>query len=221
MDIFIIILLFIAAYLLGSIPGGYLLTTFIKNDDIRKYGSNSTGATNATRVLGIGYGILAGLIDVLKGMIVPSILMIFNLTNYSEVIIANNVINILPLYGIFAVIGHIFPLYLNFKGGKAVATSFGLALLFSPYLALLGVVAFIIIFLITKYVSLGSIFGSTIILIATFIFYLLEIPLLGRPIIEIEVLITYFILVGIIWIRHIPNIKRLLKGEENRVKRIK
>lgn len=221
MDAFIIILLIIASYLLGSIPGGYLLTKFVKNEDIRSYGSKSTGATNTTRVLGIGFGILAGVIDVLKGMIVPAVLMIFNLTSYSEIIIANKVVNILPFYGIFAVIGHIYPIYLNFKGGKAVATSFGVALLFSPFLALIGIITFIIIFLITKYVSLGSILGSTIILIGTFIFYLLEIPLFGRPILELEVLITYFILVSIIWLRHIPNIKRLLNKTENRVERIK
>lgn len=217
MNTTIIIILFIASYLLGSIPSGYVLTKLVKNIDIRSQGSKSTGATNTTRVLGLKYGILAMLMDALKGILIPIILLIFSLTNLYEITLFNHTINILSYYGLFAVIGHIFPIYLNFKGGKAVATSFGVLALLSPYIAIIGVIVFIIIVILTDYVSLSSILGSIIILIVAALASFLDIPILNNPIILTETLICYLILVIIIIIRHIPNIKRLINGNENKV----
>lgn len=221
MNTLIIITLFITSYLLGSIPSGYLLTKLVKNDDIRNHGSQSTGATNTTRVLGLKYGIIAMLFDGLKGIIVPITLTLLNLTSLYNITLFNKSFNIIAFYGVFAVIGHIYPVFLNFKGGKAVATSFGVALFLSPYLGLLGIILFIIIVAITDYVSLGSVIGSIILVIIATITSLLKIQIFNSPLMPIETAIALIILVIIIVLRHIPNIKRLLNGTENKVSKMK
>lgn len=221
MNTTIIIILFITSYLLGSIPSGYLLTKIVKNDDIRNHGSKSTGATNTTRVLGLKFGIIAMLFDALKGIIIPIVLTVFKLTDLYNITVFNNSINIIAYYGIFAVIGHIYPIFLNFKGGKAVATSFGVAAFISPYLALIGVLLFIIITALTDYVSLGSIIGSSILSIIALITSLLDIRIFNSPVIPIETSIAFIILVTIIILRHLPNINRLINGTENKVSKMK
>ena len=221
MNTTIIIILFITSYILGSIPSGYLLTKLVKNDDIRNHGSQSTGATNTTRVLGLKFGILAMLFDALKGIIIPIISTVFKLTDLYNITLFNKSINIIAYYGIFAVIGHIYPVFLNFKGGKAVATSFGVAAFLSPYLAILGVLLFILITALTDYVSLGSIIGSAILAIIALITSLLNIKIFNSPVIPIETSIAFIILVTIIILRHLPNIKRLLNGTENKVSQMK
>lgn len=221
MNTTIIIILFITSYLLGSIPSGYLLTKIVKNDDIRNHGSKSTGATNTTRVLGLKFGIIAMLFDALKGIIIPIVLTVFKLTDLYNITVFNNSINIIAYYGIFAVIGHIYPIFLNFKGGKAVATSFGVAAFISPYLALIGILLFIIITALTDYVSLGSIIGSSILSIIALITSLLDIRIFNSPVIPIETSIAFIILVTIIILRHLPNINRLINGTENKVSKMK
>lgn len=210
MTIIIIILLIAAAYLLGSIPGGYLLTKLVRNEDIRDHGSKSTGATNTTRVLGWKLGLVAALIDIVKGIIVIAILDIFQLREFYEI----GTINILPLYGIVAVIGHVFPIYLNFKGGKAVATSCGIVAYFTWPIALLGILVFILIIHFTKYVSLGSILTAISLFLVAAVIHLID-PLIIPN--SLEIVVSYFILVIIIIIRHIPNIKRLINGDELKI----
>lgn len=210
MTIIIIILLIAAAYLLGSIPGGYLLTKLVRNEDIRDHGSKSTGATNTTRVLGWKLGLVAALIDIVKGIIVIAILDIFQLREFYEI----GTINILPLYGIVAVIGHVFPIYLNFKGGKAVATSCGIVAYFTWPIALLGILVFILIIHFTKYVSLGSILTAIFLFLVAAVIHLID-PLIIPN--SLEIVVSYFILVIIIIIRHIPNIKRLINGDELKI----
>ena len=121
MNYLLIFLLLISSYLLGSFPSGYILVKYVKKTDIRTEGSKNTGATNTTRILGAKYGFIALLIDAIKGIIIMSILIIFQL----EQLYIVNGINLLAIYGLFAVLGHVFPVFLNFRGGKAVATSFG------------------------------------------------------------------------------------------------
>lgn len=205
MTTFIIILLLIAAYLLGSIPGGYILTKLVRNEDIRDYGSKSTGATNTTRVLGWRLGACAAIFDILKGIIVMAILKIFKLEQFYLI----GAINILSLYGIASVIGHVFPVFLNFKGGKAVATSLGVVTFLTWPIGLLGILFFIIFIGITKIVSLTSVLATTLLFITSLILFFI-IP----DYLTIELLITYFILNVIIVIRHIPNIKRIINGTE-------
>lgn len=219
MNYLLVSLLFILSYLLGSFPTGYILTKRIKNIDIREHGSNSTGATNTTRVLGLKYGLITILGDCLKGIIIMAILLIFNLEQLY--LFDNDKINILPLYGFFAVIGHIYPIYLNFKGGKAVATSFGIVLFLSPLMALIGALVFILIVIFTKYVSLGSILGAISIFISTMIFSVFNIKTIvlgsNNNIIPIEYPIIIGLLTLIIIVRHRENIKRLIHNNENKI----
>lgn len=215
MNYLIILSFIILSYLFGSIPTGYLLAKLVKNIDVREHGSKNTGATNTTRVLGFKFGALTALLDVIKGIVVMALLFyIKELEPFYLIQIKNQTINILALYGAFAVIGHVFPIFLKFKGGKAVATSFGVVTFLTPMVAIISLIFFVISVIITKYVSLTSLISALVILILTFIFYIFEINILSEVILEF--VITYAILVAIVFIRHKDNIKRLLKGEENK-----
>lgn len=205
------IALLVIAYLLGSIPFGYLIGKS-KGVDIREHGSKNIGATNTGRVLGFRYAVLTYFLDLFKGFIIVGL---FTLN-----IISDEYCLISPmLYGIAAVLGHTFPIFLKFKGGKAVATSGGVILAFSPIIFFSALVLFIIITLIFRYVSLGSIIGTIYILIAS----LVETYLRGGfsnsdQLINVYFPIGCFILALIIIIRHRANIIRLIKKEESKIK---
>lgn len=217
MQITIIIALFIIAYILGSIPGGYIITKLVKKEDIRKYGSKSTGATNTTRVLGFKLGLVAALIDVFKGVIVIFILRLFKLEQYYII----NGINILAYYGLASVIGHIYPLFLNFNGGKAVATSFGVVLFLNPLIALSGILVFILVAKLSNYVSLSSMVAALAIFTFSLLAYLFNIKYLNYKPLNKETVIAYFIFFAIIVYRHKSNIKRLINGNENKFSDLK
>lgn len=217
MEITLIILLFIISYLLGNIPGGYLIMKITRKEDIRNYGSKSTGATNTTRILGFKLGLLAGLIDVTKGMIVPIVLTLFKLNG---LIYVNN-FNLIAYYGLAAVIGHIYPIFLGFRGGKAVATSLGVALFLNPYIAILGVLVFILVAKLSNYVSLSSMIAALFIGVFAHIQFIFGFNILGIKPLDLESVIAIYICVLIIIYRHIPNIKRMIKGEENKVSDLK
>ena len=217
MEITLIILLFIISYLLGSIPGGYLIMKITRKEDIRNYGSKSTGATNTTRILGFKLGLLAGLIDVTKGMIVPIVLTLFKLNG---LIYINN-FNLIAYYGLAAVIGHIYPIFLGFRGGKAVATSLGVALFLNPYIAILGVLVFILVAKLSNYVSLSSMIAALFIGVFAHLQFIFGFNILGIEPLDLESVIAIYICVLIIIYRHIPNIKRMIKGEENKVSDLK
>lgn len=191
----IAILCVIGSYLVGSVPFGLLLSRG-SGIDIRSQGSKNIGATNVTRLLGKKRGALTLLCDLLKG-IVPMVLasLLLRGAPQSEIFVG--------VCGLAAVLGHMFPLYLRFHGGKGVATSLGVFLFLQP-LAVLGCVAvFVLSVRLSGFVSLGSLFGSISILLWL---WLLNAPgwmlLLGACI------------VGLIWFKHYPNIQRLLKGQE-------
>src|SRR3989339_755197 len=149
-----IFLLMVLSYFLGSIPSGLIIGKVFKNIDIREFGSKNTGATNAVRVLGFRYGIFAFIFDSLKGALV--ILLVFLINNPSLYLVSEYNINISSLYGAVAVLGHVFPIYINFKGGKAVATSAGMIFAIEPWLALSVIIIFFIFFFATRYVSISS-----------------------------------------------------------------
>ncbi|WP_162140319.1 glycerol-3-phosphate 1-O-acyltransferase PlsY [Haploplasma axanthum] len=222
MNLLIIIILGILSYLLGSIPSGYLIAKIVRKIDIRKLGSNSTGATNTSRVLGFKYGLLALFFDALKGIIIMAILVIFKLDQYYIVNIFDNPTNILAIYGLISVIGHIYPIFLNFKGGKAVATSFGVVLFLTPLLALMGVFILVSIVYITKYVSLASIITGVSIFLVSIFFAIFNVNIMkdmatpGLPLIPIEYAIVYGLMASIIILKHKQNIIRLISGEENK-----
>ncbi|MDY0278314.1 MAG: glycerol-3-phosphate 1-O-acyltransferase PlsY [Acholeplasma sp.] len=222
MHFIIIILLFILSYLLGSIPSGYLIAKAVKKIDIRKLGSNNFGATNTSRVLGFKYGLLALFFDSIKGIIIMAILSIFDLKQYYIVEILGTKANILALYGMFAVLGHVFPIFLNFKGGKAVATSFGVVIFLTPLLTLVGIFVFVLIVYLTKYVSLASMITSVAIFLTCMFLSIFSVsvmtymatPLL--PLIPFEYATVYGFLATIIVLKHKQNIARLIRGEENK-----
>jgi len=208
-DILICISLLLASYLLGAIPFGLIISK-IKKIDLRKEGSGNIGSTNAFRVLGFWPGMLAAFLDVLKGSIIIII---------TYLLIRNNLYNnlLFPsssffyiLYGMPAVFGHCFSIYLKFKGGKGVATSLGVVLVTFPYLALGIILVFILVVLITKYVSLGSVIGGALATITSFILFPIAYNNFLYP-------ICLLILLILIVIKHIPNFIRLKNHTENKV----
>ncbi|MCK9235503.1 MAG: glycerol-3-phosphate 1-O-acyltransferase PlsY [Acholeplasmataceae bacterium] len=213
MTVYYIFLLMILSYLLGSIPSGLLIGKIFKKIDIREHGSKNTGATNAIRVLGFRYGVFAFIFDVLKGAIVIAIVAL--LKDESLYLIGTQQINIASLYGMVAVLGHVFPVYIHFRGGKAVATSAGMILAIEPYVILGAFVLFLVIFYTTRYVSLSSMIAAASILLYFFIRVFFEHPSynLATRIIDFFVIV---ILASIIFIRHKSNYQRLKAGTENR-----
>ncbi|MBA8778430.1 glycerol-3-phosphate 1-O-acyltransferase PlsY [Staphylococcus schleiferi subsp. coagulans] len=190
----VIALLFIASYLIGSIPSGYLIGKIFFKKDIREYGSGNTGATNSFRVLGKPAGFAVTFFDIFKGFIVVFLPALFNVEIHGL------------LVGIFAIIGHVYPIYLKFRGGKAVATSAGVLLAVNPILLLILALIFFIILKVTKYVSLSSIIAAICCVIGSF--FISDYVLLITSI-AVSVLLIY---------RHSSNIKRIIKGTEPKIK---
>lgn len=201
------IIYFIICYLLGSIPSGLIIGKWVKNVDIREYGSGNLGGTNAIRVLGKTLGSVVAIMDVLKGGLSVLLAQIVFQTDIQPII-----------FGIAAVLGHIFPLFAKFRGGKAVATSGGVILFASPPIFLIAITTFVITLLISKYVSLSSTLVSFIIFIASVIAYHYNnIPFFKQFNSDESLVITIFVLFLFIVIRHIPNYKRLIRGTERKV----
>ncbi len=183
----------VIAYLLGSIPSGVWIGKLFYQKDIREYGSGNTGATNTFRILGVKAGIVALVLDVLKGT-AATLLPIYLNTNIHPVFI-----------GVFAILGHIYSAYIHFKGGKAVATSAGVALALHPIFLLIFVGVFLIILFISSTVSLASI--SAVFLAAIGSLFIND-PLFSVVVWLLALVILYL---------HRENIKRLRKGTESKV----
>lgn len=183
------------AYLLGCFSSAYILGKITKNIDIREYGSGNAGATNAYRVMGKKIGALTFILDILKGVV--------------AVTIGNYLLGFDGglLAGIFVVLGHNFPVFLNFKGGKGVATSFGVLMMTNWKVGLICLIVGVTVILLTKYVSLGSISASIAAPIVTSI-------VIDNVDKNYYLTICFLALLSII--RHGSNIRRLLRGEENR-----
>ena len=206
-----IFLLMVLSYFLGSIPSGLIIGKVFKKIDIRQYGSKNTGATNAVRVLGFKYGIFAFIFDLLKGALV--IFLVFLIGNPELYLVSKYEINIASIYGAAAVLGHVFPIYINFKGGKAVATSAGMIFAIEPWVAVGVIVLFLIIFLITRYVSLSSTIAASAVLLYFIIRVFLEHELFNLAT-RIMDLVIITLLATLIFVRHKANYKRLKMGTE-------
>ncbi len=156
-------LLIVFAYLVGAIPMSIIVGKLTKGVDIRNYGSGNPGTTNAIRVLGRKLGLVVFLLDVLKGGFVILLIRVglFELTEVFHPL----------LYGIAAAVGHIFPVFLKFKGGKAVATSVGAFLFYSPLVGVIGLLMYLLGLKLTRYVSVGSCTGAASVLILSYIVY--------------------------------------------------
>jgi acyl phosphate:glycerol-3-phosphate acyltransferase len=185
------------AYLLGSIPFGYLLVRIFRKQDIRATGSGNIGATNVARSGAKGLGIATLLLDLGKAFAAVKIAQYIAPGNYDLAVAA----------AVAAILGHIFPVWLGFRGGKGVASALGvfLALTWPSALAILGV--FLVVFLITRYVSLASIIAAAVFPLFGFYFVPFKTPIVIAGFLFIPLLII---------IKHHENIRRLLSGTESR-----
>jgi glycerol-3-phosphate acyltransferase PlsY len=202
------LLIAVAAYLLGSIPTGYLLIRIFRHEDIRAIGSGNIGATNVLRSGGKGLGLATFLIDMLKGCAAVYLGRLAAISLIAHGLPIESIRNIEALAALSAVLGHMFPPWLRFRGGKGVATGFGVFLVAAPLAALAAITVFILTILITRYVSLGSVLGS-----ASFPIFAFLLVHGDRPPFFIAV---QFIVAGLIIAKHAPNIQRLLTGKESR-----
>ncbi|OAS82096.1 MULTISPECIES: glycerol-3-phosphate 1-O-acyltransferase PlsY [Metabacillus] len=188
-------IIFILAYLLGSIPSGLIVGKLGYGIDIREHGSGNLGGTNTFRTLGVKAGLIVTSADILKGTLASALPTLF----------LNSELNPL-LVGVFAVIGHTYPIFAKFKGGKAVATSAGLLLYSAPVMFITILAFFFIVLYITKYVSLSSMLAGVYGIIYSL--FTKEIPL-----IIVISLLTIFVIY-----RHRANIKRIINKTEPKVK---
>jgi len=203
MHIVVNILITILAYLLGSIPTSIWISRSFFNIDIRDYGSGNAGATNTFRVLGIKAGIVVFVVDILKGFLAVNLIY---LTDF-YIPDSGDYINIQLLLGIAAMLGHIFPIYAGFRGGKGVATLFGVicAISFYPTLIMAGI--FVLTLVITRYVSLSS-------MISGFSFPVLIIVIFKET--TPSLVIFSLIMAVLMLFTHQKNIERLLNKEEKK-----
>jgi acyl phosphate:glycerol-3-phosphate acyltransferase len=197
----------IVAYLFGSIPTAVWLGKAFYGVDVREYGSGNAGATNTFRVLGKKAGIPVMLIDILKGFTATNLAFFIGVSTTGGP--HSNYISYQLALGIAAVMGHLFPVFAGFRGGKGIATLFGMVLAINLAAALLCVIVFVIVLLITRYVSLSSIMGGFTYLIGVTFFY-------NRYTNNLVVIFGMCICL-LILVTHQKNIERLLKGTESRV----
>jgi glycerol-3-phosphate acyltransferase PlsY len=201
------ILALILAYLFGSIPTAVWIGQAFYNIDVREYGSGNAGATNTFRVLGKKAGIPVMLLDILKGWTATNLAYIIGVSTtgaYHSIAFTNYALAL----GVAAVMGHLFPIFAGFRGGKGVATLFGMILAINLPASLLCVLVFIVTLLISRYVSLASIMaGFTYPIGVTFIF----------PVYIKSVIIYGMCICVLILVTHQKNIERLLKGRESKV----
>lgn len=188
------VLALICGYLLGNISTSYIIGRLTKNIDIRRFGSGNAGATNTLRVLGLKAGIMVFLVDILKGMV--AVFIGFILAGTPGGMIS----------GAAAVAGHIWPIFLGFKGGKGVATSFGVLIVLFPLVAFIMFVVFVLLVGTTKLMSLGSIVVALLLPILLILF--------GY---ELYFLFYGLFLSSLIVYLHKANISRLLAGKENKI----
>ncbi len=181
-------------YLVSSIPFGYIIFFILKKDDIRKYGSGNIGATNVLRNAGKLAGILTAILDISKALI-PILVSLHYLPKEKALFV-----------WLATVLGHIFPIYLKFKGGKGVSTAVGGALIIDWRVFILFILLFLITIFLSRMVSLSSLVGSITLPVGFFYFYKKPLFLL------IPLLITI-----LIYIRHISNIKRIIAGNERKI----
>ena len=183
------------AYILGSIPSGVWVGKYFYKMDIREYGSGNMGTTNTFRVLGKKAGILVLFMDILKG--------------YIPMVVAQQVLAVeqsLVLYiGLFAILGHVYPVFAHFRGGKAVATITGVMLAYQPILTICCMIAFLITLLLFRMVSLSSI-------VSVLVGVAISFTTCDSTLKIVAVIAASFII-----IRHRTNIKRIMEGTENKV----
>lgn len=211
MEILAIAIALVLSYLLGSIPTAVWFGKSLYGVDVREHGSGNPGATNTFRVLGKRAGTIVMLADIIKGMAATSLARILLNLGFIE---EHNLVTFKLILGVIAVTGHIFSIFISFKGGKGVATLLGMMIAIHYEVALLCIVIFLITLLISKYVSLSSIIGAL-----SFPALLLLVPRFktNEPLL---VIFGFFLFIVIVWTHH-KNIRRIIEGEENKTYLIK
>jgi len=203
MNIPLIVITFILSYLLGSIPTSVWVGKTFHGIDVRDHGSGNAGATNVIRVLGWKTGIPVMLVDVAKGWLSAYLPVLFSLAESNS----GQLISLQIFTGLAAIIGHVFPVFAGFRGGKGVGTTFGVLLALHPLLTLSCIGVFLIILFATGYVSVSSM--SAGLAFPIFLFTIFHTPSLVFKIFSVFVAIALIL-------THRKNIKRLLKGEESK-----
>lgn len=199
-------LLIVIAYLIGSIPTAVWVSKAFFGIDIREYGSGNAGATNTFRVLGSRWGTFVMIIDMLKGVAATSlyILLPYYMSGANEWDRTNFMVGL----GLAAVLGHIFPIWADFRGGKGVATLFGMILAIQPVVAVLCVGIFLLVLYLTRFVSLSSILASVAFAVFILVIFNEKEPLYRAFAIAVALLVI---------LTHQKNITRLLRGSESKV----
>ena len=196
-------MLVVLAYLLGSIPTSIWVSKAVFGIDIRQYGSGNPGATNTFRVLGSKWGTFVMITDISKGVIATSLYILIPFYLQNELARTNFMI----VLGMAAVLGHIFPIWADFKGGKGVATILGMALAIQPIVALICIIVFLITLFTTRFVSLSS-------MLASVVFMVLILFIFNEK--ETSYRVFAIIVALMVVVTHQKNIGRLLNGKENK-----
>lgn len=199
MDILIDTVFVILSYLLGSVSTGYLIAKYIYKIDLKTVGSGNIGATNVLRTLGKKLGVLTLVGDAMKGVIPTVFALVYKPAPINQPLVF--------FCALFAFLGHLFPFYLKFKGGKGVATALGIAIVLFPLQTLLCAIVFFVAVLKTRMVSLGSILAA------------LSLPVFVSFKAQTGYQITLSIIISVLIIfKHKDNIHRILEGKENKLK---
>ena len=196
-----ILLILAIAYLIGSIPSGYLVVRAKEGEDVRRTGSGGTGATNVSRLAGKGAGILTLILDVIKGAFVVFLAGLlsdglFPLIDWT-----------IAFAGLLAILGHIFPVFLRFRGGKGVATALGVFVVIAPLVVVIALLVFAATFALTRFVSLASLVAISSIAVTILLLSLFD-PL------ELPYAIGALLSAGLVIFAHRENIQRLWRGTE-------
>ena len=191
------------SYLIGSIPFSIIAGKLLKGIDIREFGSGNAGATNTFRILGKQAGIPVLLLDILKGYLAVNLVWYTSYVPLTELYI-----NLQLTFGIAAVLGHVFPLYVGFRGGKGVATLLGFMLAVFPESAIISITVFVLTLFVSKYVSLSSIIAG--------IFFPFGVYYLSDTLVPTMMIFAIFVPILLI-ATHQRNIERLVRGNENKV----
>jgi acyl phosphate:glycerol-3-phosphate acyltransferase len=198
------VLFIVFAYLIGSIPTAVWISRYFFGVDIREYGSGNAGATNTFRVLGSKWGCIVMSVDVLKGVIATSLYIVLPFYMHNEWDRTNLMVGL----GLAAVVGHIFPLWADFRGGKGVATLFGMILAIQPLVAVYCVGVFLLCLYLTRFVSLSSILASIAFMVLILFIFNEKEPLYRAFAIAVALLVI---------LTHQKNISRLLRGSESKI----
>lgn len=211
MEIIIVVCVVLSSYFIGSVSSAVIISKLMSGKDIREEGSGNAGATNMLRVHGKGAGALTLVCDILKGVIAILLSMLFDMWLKSAAPDSIFIGNFAYIAGFFAVIGHDFPIFFKFRGGKGVATSLGVVLMLNWKIGLIVLALALIIMIVSRYVSLGSITAAVSYPILVIGF------MAGSEKWNVFYILSAVLLALVLILKHHANISRLLKGEENKL----